>query len=308
MEYSTKPFTKDSIVDFLMLYKAVYGKSISAEIVLKKFDTTYLIEGHFGYFAYDNKKPIAFYGVVPTLMKYKNQTEIAAQSVNTMTHPDYTGKGLFTELAKLTYVKAAKAGITFIWGFPNQNSAYGFLNKLGWSSNENMIGFKIKISELGIQKKIQKFPLINTIHRFYLKKVFSKYITSQFPNENFHEHHVTVSKTKEYFSYKAYSDNFVIKIDNCIFWVKIKNSLEIGDIDAPTKTDFHKALNKLKRICKKTRISEILFQVSPDTEYWQWMENEKTEKFDSWPICYKNLASDFPLENLKFTLGDIDIF
>jgi hypothetical protein len=58
----------------------------------------------------------------------------AAISVNTATHSDHQGKGLFTKLAIETYALAAQRGIQFIVGVANKNSINGFVRKLGFSS------------------------------------------------------------------------------------------------------------------------------------------------------------------------------
>lgn len=56
----------------------------------------------------------------------------AALSMNTMTHPDYQGRGIFPELAMHVYKQCEDSGIELIFGFPNENSYIGFVKKLGW--------------------------------------------------------------------------------------------------------------------------------------------------------------------------------
>lgn len=51
-------------------------------------------------------------------------------SLNTATHPDFQGKGLFTELARATYAAGAEAGFDFVVGVANDNSTPGFIKKL----------------------------------------------------------------------------------------------------------------------------------------------------------------------------------
>lgn len=53
-------------------------------------------------------------------------------SLNTATHPDHQGKGLFTELAQRTYDHAKELGYEFVIGVANQNSTHGFISKLGF--------------------------------------------------------------------------------------------------------------------------------------------------------------------------------
>src|ERR1051325_872632 len=53
-------------------------------------------------------------------------------SLNTATHPNHQGKGIFTELAKKTYAHAGELGYEFVIGVANQNSTHGFITKLGF--------------------------------------------------------------------------------------------------------------------------------------------------------------------------------
>lgn len=53
-------------------------------------------------------------------------------SLNTATHVDHRGKGLFTQLADKTYEAAAAEGFDFVIGVANQNSVHGFTKKLGF--------------------------------------------------------------------------------------------------------------------------------------------------------------------------------
>jgi hypothetical protein len=53
-------------------------------------------------------------------------------SLNTATHPRHQGKGLFTQLAKLTYELGADEGYECVIGVANANSTPGFIRKLGF--------------------------------------------------------------------------------------------------------------------------------------------------------------------------------
>ncbi|MCW3128146.1 MAG: hypothetical protein JWO03_3804 [Bacteroidetes bacterium] len=53
-------------------------------------------------------------------------------SLNTATHPNHQGKGLFVKLADRTYTYATEHGYDFVIGVANQNSVHGFTKKLGF--------------------------------------------------------------------------------------------------------------------------------------------------------------------------------
>ena len=53
-------------------------------------------------------------------------------SLNTATHPDFQGRGLFTRLAETTYEAGATQGYDFVIGVANAQSTPGFLRKLAF--------------------------------------------------------------------------------------------------------------------------------------------------------------------------------
>jgi len=72
------------------------------------------------------------YSIVPVKMKIADEIINGAQSLDTMTHPNYRHQGIFETLAKETYRQAGKEGIHVVYGFPNEFSYPGFIKKLSW--------------------------------------------------------------------------------------------------------------------------------------------------------------------------------
>jgi len=310
MKYTIAPLSLENINDLLYLYKAVFNNSISLGQVLKKYDTSYLGKSHFGHIAYHNGQPIAFHGAIPVLMQYYNDNELAAQYGDAMTLPNYNGKGLFTTLGKQTDKQLRNQGINFVWGFPNQNSEFGYLNKLEWNYVERMQCYKIKTSILPFEKIVRKFDLTTNLYEKHIANVFEKYKVNTYLNGSVFKSNSIVStvRNKDYYTYKSFSNNFTIEIKGVLFWIKIKNGLLVGDVESSSKNAFNIALEKLKTIASKNGIGELVFQTSPDTFITQLMEGHNLEHFETWPVGYKNFSSNFPLERLKFTFGDLDTF
>lgn len=82
---------------------------------------------------YENGKLLGHYAVLPTRLSFRGNSFIAYRSMTTMVHPDGRGKGLFTELAKRVYSMLEADGASMVYGFPNANSAPGFIKNLGWT-------------------------------------------------------------------------------------------------------------------------------------------------------------------------------
>lgn len=85
-----------------------------------------------GFDAFDGEQLVAHYACVPTSISIGGHTVKSLLSLNTATHPDYQGKGLFSKLADLTYTAAAEEGFHSVYGVANGNSTPGFVRKLGF--------------------------------------------------------------------------------------------------------------------------------------------------------------------------------
>jgi hypothetical protein len=72
------------------------------------------------------------------------------RAVDTATHPQYQGKGIFKRLT-LRLVSENKQAVSFIFNTPNKKSAAGYL-KMGWFSYKRM-AIRIKICPLNLIKK-----------------------------------------------------------------------------------------------------------------------------------------------------------
>ncbi len=81
---------------------------------------------------FDGDNLIGYYAVIPMNLQFQGKLVKAALSVNTMTHPSHERQGIFSYLAEEVYKQCYHEGLRLVYGFPNENSYYGFTNKLGW--------------------------------------------------------------------------------------------------------------------------------------------------------------------------------
>jgi GNAT superfamily N-acetyltransferase len=85
-----------------------------------------------GFDAWDGERLAAHYVCVPARAWVEGRDVPVLLSLNTATHPDYQGKGLFTRLAAMTYEAGAAQGFDGVYGVANANSTPGFVRKLGF--------------------------------------------------------------------------------------------------------------------------------------------------------------------------------
>ncbi len=68
----------------------------------------------------------------PTPIRIGAEVILGAQSIDTMTHPDYRGQGMFARLGKATFGCAADRGVELLVAFPNSQSYHGAVRTVGW--------------------------------------------------------------------------------------------------------------------------------------------------------------------------------
>jgi GNAT superfamily N-acetyltransferase len=76
------------------------------------------------YLAEDDGKIVGQYAIVPVRMKIGEVNTLSAISLDTMTHPDYRGQGIFTALSTWVFDDAGKRGIDTIYGMPNKMTSW----------------------------------------------------------------------------------------------------------------------------------------------------------------------------------------
>lgn len=72
------------------------------------------------------------YATFPVQVLVDGKAYTAVQSVDTLTDEAFRGLGLFKRTARSVYERCAQEGVSFVYGFPNGNSAHGFFHRLGW--------------------------------------------------------------------------------------------------------------------------------------------------------------------------------
>ena len=310
-EYGIERLSAGNIADLDRLHTAVYGRVPLRNFFSLKYDTHLDLIKYAGFIAYNKERtPIGYYGVIPCLMQFGDKIIPVAQSADTMTHPQHRLKGLFVKLAELTYQLCSEAGIQLIFGFPNQNSLPGFINKLGWQTTERMDCFVIQTGAATWIRAFNKLPLLRTFFRIYQQKQLKNYRTNQQGLENsvLADRYTGIYRDTDYLNYKVYTSNQVIQIGHSLLWIKIGTEIIIGDMMV-NPVDFESTMGELKKLARRLGISAIQFHTSPGTTLHRlFLKYNKNEVITSFPVIFKVLDDNIPLDKIKFTFADIDIF
>lgn len=109
---------------------------------------------------WEGEQLVGHYAVSPVIMMVEGVETLTAHSLTTMTHPDFGGRGIFKALSLALYDDLEnKLGCKAIWGYPNNNSHFGFIKSLGWSNiavihTLGMEASQLKINENKINSKV----------------------------------------------------------------------------------------------------------------------------------------------------------
>jgi hypothetical protein len=304
--YTIKQFTKDDIPALEELHKAVYGQAKPPGYYPKKYDVAFTGKQPLGYIVYDNnRQPMAYYGVLPCFMKAGNNLVLAAQSADSMTHPQLQAKGLFTELSKKTFELCRSEGVLFLFGFPNQNSYSPAIKKLGWQEIEVMDVFTISVKGWRLPRIFRRIS--GHIYNSYKGRVLKQYITHEkgIPNSIVSGGFTGIYRDEQYLQYRTYSETFVIQAGSSKAWISIGASIYIGDIEL--KDGLQDVLHVIKDIAVKLGINTIFFQASKGTSLHTAFSGlyPATSAF---PVFVQDFGSGLDLSKIKFGFADIDIF
>lgn len=134
MEYSIRVATEADIPAILELFELSLGTEGGAPVA--SFWRWKHIENPFGVspvlLAFDNEKLIGLRAFMRWKWQYQHQVLPAFRAVDTATHPEYRGKGIFSKLTKALIEELKRSEPScFIYNTPNAQSKPGYL-KMGW--------------------------------------------------------------------------------------------------------------------------------------------------------------------------------
>lgn len=131
---------------------------------------------------------IGHYAMLPIYLDLFNKIVLCAQSVDTLTHRDFRGEGIFTSLASRCYKNVMKDGVDIMIGYPNMYSYPGFVSKLNWNSPfvVEELAFVLNQKRVDVMKRSN--PLLKSLSESLIrtkeKKWNKKIISSKYHIKN----------------------------------------------------------------------------------------------------------------------------
>lgn len=307
-DYRFEPLESTNIHHLVDLYRNVFGQNYSLEYIRKKYLSQYTGIAAQGHFAFYKNEAIAFHGAIPSLIKSGNLLELSAQYGDAMTMKLHTGRGLFTHLGNLTDDLLKSSGVHFVWGFPNQNSEYAYLNKLNWQGSKRMKCFIFKTNTFPIESITRKSNLFTNRYKERVLKIINPIqIKKEHLNSIDTTEYAGVDRSREFYHYKSFTTNFFVQLTHSKAWIKPQGGLLIGDFQIEPKSSIKSVVKEFNELAKKLGLTKVVIQASPDSVAYLLLSIHY-KPIESWLIGYKNFNSRISLEKLQFTLGDLDTF
>jgi hypothetical protein len=195
-----------------------------------------------------------------------------------MTHPEYTGRGVFKELALQLYDDCRrKYGVNFVWGFPNDNSHYGFIKNLNWID----IGVVPNFRSNNI--RFENIPNFNIVNRFSEIHEESLNVLCDIKG-------VRVNKTAAYLNWR-YCDNPTR--DYSIVELEGSNQTKNFAVYKPYSNNGKKEIDILELVCETNAkvIQELLSAI-------MIVENKSVDSINMW--CSLDDKKHIELEKMGF--------
>ncbi len=183
------PGDEDSILE---LFHIVFKQEMTKNYWNWRFKNNPFSNEIFIYLMWDEDKLVGHYAVSPVEMNAQGNIVKTALSMTTMTHPEYGGQGIFSKLASALYQDVQENfGYKLIWGFPNNNSHYGFIKNLGWKDAAiiPMMTLELPVKALSDQQEI----------KYEVNDSFSSEIISKL---NIANSALKINKTKNYLDWR----------------------------------------------------------------------------------------------------------
>ena len=190
----------------LTLYKEVNRREMSADHWQWKFAQSPFGDSY-NMMMFDGSKLIGLNSLIPMDVQVSGTIVKAALSVNTMTHPDYRGQGIFAVLGEEAHQLCRSKGVQFGYGFSNNNSYQIGINKIQWK------GFgKMGVMKKKLERGAGRPPKSENIYRI---DKFDKRVDSLWDKVkgNFN---VVVPRTEEFLNWR-FTRHPVIKYPKFVF-------------------------------------------------------------------------------------------
>jgi Acetyltransferase (GNAT) domain len=292
------------------LFNALFQKKVTTAYLRQKYDTAYCGLSQVSYLAYTAEgEVVALYGALPFAFQQGALTMHIVQACDSLTLPTHQRRGLHFRLANAAYEDMRAQGVWFVFAL-HSDTTYQHTKRLGWKAGTRMSRFHVRINTLPVNKIIYRFfPALFPAYDRWVRRRWRRLIQPDawFDNPLHAEGWLCVRYTPAFFRYKAFSGSYILHIEGIYIWVKLQGALLVGALSACDEAAVRKVLDRLRPMCRRAGISEILFQISSDTRLAHSLA-ALLPAHPSWLVGYLDFNGMANFDALRFNFGDLDAF
>jgi hypothetical protein len=161
--WTSRDYNNGDETHIIRLFNRVFSREISLSLWKWRFrenpDGKGIIK-----LMFDGDILIGHYAVIPMSVRVTGMSIKAALAMTSMTHPDYSGRGIFTSLAKEVWNVCQQQGFSFVYGFPNEAAHPVLTGRLGWEGIGKIVALRKILS--GKPINLQTVAEIKNVERF----------------------------------------------------------------------------------------------------------------------------------------------
>jgi hypothetical protein len=300
--YRVERLSQENILHLISLYDKVFRIRISEEYLQKKYNTLKFGASYIGFISFSSSgSPVAFYGVIPSVVQVDGKKMLAAQSADTMTHPDHQRQGLFVTLATKTYDLARAEGIQFIYGFPNEASFPGF-KKMGWKFLPDPLQlFAVPVNGwIGTMLSKLRSPVnLNSILdalQIPASRLFDRDSSTGLVHD------------EDFIEYKQYNKTWCVDVAGSRLWIKVDRNLKVGMAVPSMNITSRQFLAMVRDLAWRLGCTKIFFITTKGSVLYDFLRTA-AKSTPAFPVGFYDLANQqSSLLKMKFEYVDIDSF
>lgn len=196
----------------LSLFEIVFGKPMKPEYWKWRFNDNPAGK-HMIKLMWEGEQLIGHYAVSPVFLKIGMSKMLSTLSMTTMTHPSFGGLGIFGQLANALYDDLEnKMNVKAIWGYPNNNSHYGFIKNLKWLDLGQQLHLIIKAEKIkpALDPDINMFEDFSSIHGEAISKATDQFQVAVVRDESYLNWRYRDNPTSTYDKFEYKQNNEVL--------------------------------------------------------------------------------------------------
>jgi hypothetical protein len=254
-------------------------------------------------------EPAGAVGVLPWAVRYGDRVEVAGQMVDVSTSNAHRGRGLFVRLAEMARETCEVAGVTFLYGFPNEAAYPIWLNKLGYEHSDDLVEYHLPVQTLPVERAALRIHMLAAPYKRYANRVLDKAAAPDgLPNSLIAEGFAGIERDDAFYDYKrTFAGSRVVRAEGGRAWVRLGGGIIVGDLEASTQEDADAMTHSLTRLARRLGAHQVVVIASKDTRLDRLLP-PRFSVSPGLPIIYRNIRSEIPKEKLRYSFGDLDNF